>query len=340
LGKDLKIIQIGFGAVGHSLSMTLAMEGAELRAKHGFGIATVAIADSSSSVVDTHGVKLNSVLRRKARTGRVGETNGPPVVDLIEQVKADVVVELTPASPAKGEPSLSHIRGALGSGKHVVTTNKVPLALHYRALVEQASKSGLLLKYGGCVGGGLPALEFGESCALADHVIKIDGVLNATSNFILSEMSNSRGSFSEALKTAQREGYAEADPSLDVGGFDAACKIVILTNHVLRKGYRLGDADPVQGIDRLTGSALRKAEGRGMTLRMIATSEPHPQVRVVEIPRDDDLAVQGASSAIRFQCEKSGPRTISGPGAGGRSTSTAVLRDLVRVGETMMRSWR
>lgn len=288
--------------------------------------------DSTGVAVDTGGLNLKELLLRKARTGSVGsksETAG--AIDIIRNVEADAVVELTPGNPSTGQPGLSHFEAALRSGKHLVTANKITLAMDYPGFMRLARARDLELRYGACTGGGMPLLEFGESCSFAEPVTRIEGVLNATSNFILAEIENRGRSFNDALKEAQRLGYAETDPSLDIDGFDSACKIVIVANHILGTKFTLKDVRPINGIRNISRVRVTEARARGRRIRMIALAERHPEVTVTSVPENDGLAVGGPSNAVKFHCKLSGPRIVSGMAGGGVATSIGVLRDLIRL---------
>jgi homoserine dehydrogenase len=328
---------VGFGVVGSTLGRMLTARQLELRRRCGFGIRTVAVTDSVGSAVDNHGLNLKEISARKRRTGTVGSRAEPDDrLDIIREVGADVVVELTPGNHSTGLPGSSHFEAALRSGKHLVTANKTTLALDYPRFMRVARDQGLKLMYGACVGGGVPILDFGESCSAAESITKIEGVLNTTSNFILTEIERNGRTFREALLEAQRLGYTEADPSLDIDGFDSACKIVIIANHVLGTSFRLKDVSPIVGIRRITESQVKEAGAKGHRIRMIALAKRHLEVMVTKVPWNDELAVEGPSYAVRFHCKYSGARTVSGMGAGGKTTSIAVLRDIIALGKSLL----
>ena len=181
----MRLIIVGLGTVGGGLAELLSSRSQELKAR-GLGFKVVAAVDSKGAAVDEHGLDLALLISRKRKTEKVG-SGDRTALEIVRDVGADVVVELTPGT-MDGEPALSHIRAALGSSKSVVTANKMPLALHYKGLMMAAKKLDVRLLYSACVGGGLPVLEFGRECAAAEPVDKIEGVLNATTNFVLSEM--------------------------------------------------------------------------------------------------------------------------------------------------------
>ncbi len=327
MSREIRVVIVGLGTVGMSLARRILSE------RYTYGIRVVAAIDSKSAAVDDGGLNLRRVLLRKKRTGAIGDgAERPEPLAVIKEADADVLVELTPTDPAHTEPSLSHISMALSTGKDVVTANKMPLALHYRRLLADAESRGRALMYSACVGGGLPVLDLGDLCAQADEVTAIDGVLNATSNFILSEMQERGVGFESALGEARRLGYAEADPGLDIDGVDSACKIVILADHVLGKGFTLDDVRPFEGIRGISRARMEKARRKGKRLRMIASADDGVSVKVEEVSEADPLCVRGTDNAVRFDCEFSGPRIIQGPAGGGDATSTAVLRDLLAIG--------
>lgn len=327
MSREIRAIVIGLGTVGTSLAQRILTE------RYAYGIRVVAAMDSKGAAVDEKGLDLRRVLLRKRRTGTVGddaEHAGPLAV--IKEVDADVLVELTAANPVDAEPALSHISAALATGKDVVTANKMPLALRYRGLLADARRRGRVLRYSACVGGGLPVIDLGDLLAQADEVTAIDGVLNATSNFILSEMEERRVGFESALGEARRLGYAEVDPGLDIDGVDAACKMVILANHVLGRSFTLGSVRPLEGIRGMSRARMEKARREGKRLRMVASADDGVSVNVEEVVETDPLCISGTDNAVRFGCKLSGPRVIQGPAGGGAATSTAVLRDLLAIG--------
>lgn len=325
MGREFRVFIAGLGTVGKALTTRLCRE------NQGRGIRVVAIADSASASADGRGLDIRRLLLRKKKTGRVGDEIGPVgLLSLIKETEADALVELTPANPDGGEPSFSHIRAALASRKDVITANKVPLALHYRELLADAGRRHRMVRYSACVGGGLPVLEVADILARTDEIVSVRGVLNATSNFILSEMEERDIPFESALEEAKRLGYAEADPALDIDGFDAACKIVILANHVLGRNFTLKDVLPLQGIRGMSRTRIR-ARKRGTRLRMVASASKTVSVGVDEVPESDPLCVRGTDNAVRFDCHPLGQRVIEGPAGGGPATSSAVLRDLLAV---------
>jgi homoserine dehydrogenase len=321
---------LGFGTVGQGLAQALA-EKRDFLEERGLEFDIVAVADSRSSVIDVGGLDPMSLIERKRSSGRVGESQ-QGALDLVREVDSDVVVEVTPGNPKDGEPALSHIREALRLSRHVVSANKMPLALHFAELTNMA-KAGVALRYSACVGGGIPMLETGIACREAEEIVGIEGVLNATSNFILTKMQDEGSDYLAALREAQSLGYAESDPSLDVDGFDAAAKLVILANHVMGRNLTLKDVRPMRGIRDLTLRDVRRARSKGKTIRPLATMSKTAEVGPKEVDPRSPLNVFGATNVVVFRCEDSGERVVAGASGGGVATSRAVLRDLVAIAQ-------
>ena len=254
---------IGYGVVGQSLTSILLRRRLETVKDYGFNPKIVAIVDRGGAAINPKGLNLEKMLALKKQKGTLAadpEFGHPKMspLDVIESVEAEVMVEATPTNVKNGEPGLSHIKTAFKTGKHVVTTNKGPLALALPALTELADYNKVYLRFSGTVGGGTPVLELAKKCLLGDKILAIRGVLNGTTNYILSEMEEKRITFQQALASAQKLGYAETDPSMDIDGIDPACKVVIMANWIMNKKYTLKDVN-VQGISGVTLQALAES---------------------------------------------------------------------------------
>ena len=326
----MRVTLLGFGTVGQGLAQALADKRGFLE-ERGMRFDIVAVADSRSSVVDMDGIDPMSIIAKKRSSGRVGESQ-QKALELVRDLDSDIIVEVTPGNPRDGEPALSHIREALRRSKHVVSANKMPLALHFAELTSKVNP-GVSFRYGACVGGGIPMLETGVACREAEGVVGIEGVLNATSNFILTRMQDEGSDYSTAMAEAQSLGYAEADPSLDVDGFDAAAKLVILADHVMGRSMTLADVNPMRGIRDLTSEDIRRAKSKGRAIRPLATVSERAEVSPKEVDSRSPLNVFGATNVVVFHCADSGERVVAGASGGGVSTSRAVLRDLIAIAQ-------
>jgi homoserine dehydrogenase len=199
------------------------------------------------------------------------------------------------------------------------------------ALTELAEHNKVFLRFSGTVGGGTPMLEFAKRCLSGDRILKLQGILNGTTNYILSEMGQSNMSFQDALVNAQKLGYAEKDPSMDIDGFDTACKIVILSNWIMGKKITLKDIE-VTGIRGVTLEMLKDAVKRKSTIKLVGSvDDSEVLVKPLEIPWSDPMCVSGVLNAVTFQTEYAATQTLIGRGAGGIETASAVLRDLLDI---------
>jgi len=333
----MRIILVGYGVVGKGVTTILAKRTVEKVKDYGFNPKIVAIADIDGAVINPRGFspeKLEAIKQRGYPISADPEFGHPGMkaLEVIESVEAEVVVEVTPVNIQTAEPALSHITTAFKTGKHVVTTNKGPLALAMPALTELAEYNNVYFRFSGTVGGGTPMLEFAKRCLAGDRILGIKGILNGTTNYILTEMAQNRVSFQDALANAQKLGYAEREPSMDIDGFDTACKTVILANWILNQKVTLRDVDRT-GIRNVSLEVLDDAAKRGNTIKLIGALDgsSKPVVKPTEIPRTSPLCVSGVLNAVTFQCEFAAEQTIIGRGAGSIETAGAVLRDLLDI---------
>jgi homoserine dehydrogenase len=198
-------------------------------------------------------------------------------------------------------------------------------------LFRSAEYNNVFLRFSGTVGGGTPMLEFAKRCLAGDRILSIRGILNGTTNYILTEMGQKHISFQEALSTAQKLGYAEREPSMDIDGFATACKVVILSNWIMGKKVTLKNVDRT-GIRDVTLEMLQDAAKRNSTIKLVGTvNDQEVSVKPVEIPWTNPLCVSGVLNAVTFQTEYAADQTLIGRGAGGIETASAVLRDLLDI---------
>jgi homoserine dehydrogenase len=307
----------------------------ELIKNYGFNPRIVAITDRGGAAVSAKGLNLEKILTLKKEKGTVATSpeHGHPgmsALNIIENVDAETIVEVTPTNIKDGEPGLTHIKIAFKTGKHVVTTNKGPLALALPALTELAEYNQVYLRFSGTVGGGTPVLDAGKRCLTGDRILSIRGILNGTTNYILTQMDEEHVTFQEALKNAQKLGYAEADPTLDIDGIDTASKLVIMANWIMNKRVTLKNVN-IQGIRNFTLEALTKAAEKNNTIKLIGFVNENLKVAPTEISRQNPLCVRGVLNAVTFVSEFAGEQTIIGRGAGGMETASAILRDLLDI---------
>ena len=230
---------------------------------------------------------------------------------------------------------MSHITSAMKRGMHVISVNKGPLALAFPSLMELAIFNHILFRFSGTVGGGTPILDYGKNSLRGEKITTFMGILNGTTNYILSNMTNGM-SFDAALKDAKSKGYVEADESLDLDGFDAAAKLVILANWIMDMKVTLPDIK-CTGIRDVTSADIKKAAENKCVIKLIASCDKDLVVGPRQVSLDDPLCVNGTLNAISFTSEHSGKQTITGRGAGGIETASSILRDLLDIRKEISR---
>jgi homoserine dehydrogenase len=338
----LRIVLAGFGVVGQSFARLLIAEEKELAFTYGIMPRVVGILDRSGRLVDEHGIDLKKALRLKKETGGIekrgaskhaegGDVVAKRAADVIRDTEAEVLIEATPTNFRTGEPGFSHMKAAFESKKHVITCNKGPLSIAYYGLHELARHNGVQLRFSGAVGGGTPVLDFGKTCSMGDDLVGMRGILNGTCNYILTRMEEEEIPFDVALEGAQKEGYAESDPTLDIDGYDSAVKLVIAANHLLLSSAGVADVS-IKGIRGISSSEVLRMRKENKAIRLVASaSEDGLRVEPIEIPRAHPLCITGANNAVEFDCRYSGPKVIIGKGAGGPETASSLLRDLLEI---------
>jgi homoserine dehydrogenase len=268
--------------------------------------------------------------RRPKVTGVLGRKDG----DFDEILAAsDVIVELIGGT----DPALGYVTRALSEGRHVVTANKQLLAQHGPELIAAAREGGAQLRFEAAVAGAIPVIRVVQESLGAIPIEKVFGIVNGTTNYILTEMARGGLSYDEALKQAQDLGYAEADPTEDVGGADAAAKMAILARLAFGAPVRLEDV-PYEGIEQIKPDDLAYAKELDLSLKLLGVAERvgdgEISVRVFPCflyPGHPLAPVEGPFNAVMVESPAITEITMSGPGAGGPETAAAVLGDVVSV---------
>jgi len=342
---EYKIGMIGCGTVGRGLMEILLAKGQALKDSLGFEARVVAVTDKlKGSLLVPEGIDLNKILAILAEgraldayPGGQGPQSRPLLpLEMIETCEADIIAEMTYTDIKTGEPATGYIEKALRSGKHVVTSNKGPAALHYHALRKLAEQNNRAFRFEGTVMSGTPVFGLFECGLSGNEVREIRGILNGTTNFILTKMEEDGMEYADALKLAQTLGYAEADPTADVEGFDALAKVVILSNVLLGASIKPADLRP-EGISRISRADVLQAKKEGYRYKLIGFSRRvsngvEAGVSPQKVPLSDPLAgVMGAHNALTFDLDLMGKVTISGPGAGKTETGFSILSDMLAI---------
>jgi homoserine dehydrogenase len=320
----MKVALIGLGSVGRGV--------AEMIARKDLGLTITGIADSKSGFMDPSGIDISRLLASKKKNGYCGDQS-LTAADVIKKADYDALIEVTPTNALSGEPAIGYIKTAINRKKHVVTSNKGPIALAYKELRAMARKKGVALRYEATVAGAIPVMHTIEHGLAGNEILALYGVLNGTCNFILTRMAAEGLTYEQALMEARELGYAEADPTYDVQGIDAAIKLVILANTIWDNGMKLSDVDRT-GIDLLTPDALRLADDEGCTIRLIAEANPRRHLLRVSpriLDKNHPLVFEGTLNALTLETDMAKEITLIGKGAGSIETASAIIGDLLYI---------
>lgn len=286
------------------------------------------------------GLKLRDSISHVERGGSVEEygefgkrgLSGPEV---LASGLGDLLVETTPTDILTGEPGLTHIRTALSHGLHVVTAAKGPLVLKHGELRSMARQKEVRLMISAATAAALPTLDV-VTCLAGTEIRRAEGILNGTTNYILTRMQEDNVSYAEALAEAQKMGVAEPDPSLDVEGRDTANKILLIANEVFGANLTLQDI-PVEGILRMSSSEVQQAKAKGRVIKLIRRIEKHgsqvkASVAPVAIPNDHPLSkVRGIEKAISYLTDTMDWVTVSGGKSNPLGAAAAILKDIIHI---------
>jgi homoserine dehydrogenase len=342
---EYKIGLIGCGTVGQGFLKILEKKREHLKEKLDFEAKVVAINDKlKGSLLIPEGIEVEKILELLEQgkkideylEGRPNEAQQLDPLEMIEKCDADIIAELTYTDIKTAEPATSYIKKALQTGKHAVTSNKGPATLNYKELKNLAQENNLFFGIEGTVMSGTPVFSLFEHSLAGNKIKEIKGILNGTTNFILSKMEIENMDYEDALGLAQELGYAEADPTADVEGYDALAKIVILSNVFLEGNIKPSDAKR-EGITSLSKQEILAAKGEGYRYKLIAsTKKEDGQIRAgvspQKLPLSDPLAgIMGANNALTFDLDLLGKVTVQGPGAGKIETGYSILADMLAI---------
>ncbi len=332
----MRILLIGFGVVGQGLAQILHDQAAYLQDHEGFAPQIVGVATRSrGTLYDPAGLDKDALLAAIAQghldhyPTNLSLRRDMETLTLIREAEADVLVEVSYSNLKTAQPALDYCRAALDSGQHLVLANKGPVALAYAELMQQANAVGKRVFFEATVMAGTPALRLGEAGLAGCRIQSARGILNGTTNYILTQMEAGMD-YADALAQAQTLGYAEADPTADVDGWDAAGKVLILAAALFGQKLRFEDMH-VQGISQLNSADIESARANGERWKLIARVGPDGgRVEPMRLPLSDPLAhVAGATNALTYRSDLLSDVTLIGPGAGQTATAAGLLADLL-----------
>lgn len=332
----MRMALIGLGTVGQGLVEILRDRGEYLRETYGFAPRITAVCTRTrGSLYHPDGLDpallLTHAADLRAFPDQPGLERGHDALWLAQHAQADVLVEASPTDLRTGQPALDVCRAALAAGKHVVTANKGPVAVAYAELRDQARAAGRAFLFEGTVMAGTPSIRLAQEALAGCVISRARGILNGTTNYILTQMEGGMR-YADALAQAQALGYAEADPTADVDGWDAAGKGIILAAALF--GVRLTlDQMSVRGISHLTPDDIEAARAAGERWKLIVEVTPEGgSVQPLRLPLTHPLTgVSGGTNAVTYTTDLMGDITLIGSGAGRIQTGFALLADLLAI---------
>lgn len=338
---NYNIALIGFGGVSRALANIISINPEKFYSEMGFTIRIVAVSDIFlGSVYSPEGIDLALLKDLPVAEGAFASLpNGNAKADnenIIKNSNSDIVVEATVTDSVTGQPATSHCRWALSNGKHISTTNKGPLAFAEKELMDLALTNNVSFEYEGVVMSGTPVLRFADKLIKGSEINKFAGIMNGTANYVLGLVEQGQ-TFTDAITSAQQQGFAEADPTADVEGKDVMLKVIVLANRLWGANLTQDDVK-CEGITGLSEAMVKEAVAKGKHWKLIGKASKQDDGSIIAnvSPEKLDLfhplgGINGVVNAITFTSEMLGDVTISGPGAGRTETAYAILSDIIAI---------
>lgn len=328
-----RIFIAGYGTVAKELIKLIQENSDKIKEQYGLEFEVTGIVGSKGMLYQKAGIQLQKLLELGVGSEALLHYSPDREESAFDQ---DVLIDCTPTNIENGEPGLTYILNAIDAGMDVVSVAKGALVHSFKEIKQRSEQKGTKLKYSGATAAALPTIDIGEYSLAGSSITKIEGILNGTSNFILNSMNEDELSFEEALKIAQEKGIAEANPALDVKGFDTACKLLLLSNSLLGSNYSLKDIK-VSGIENLTKADMEQAKVGGKQIKLLArvikennqvTLEVAPQ----ELSNDHPLIhVKGTNKGILFETTEMGVICCTGGASHPKGAAAAALKDLINL---------
>ena len=361
--KTLKIAMLGFGNAGRAFARILLDKHGQIAGDYGCDVQVSAIvtgsrgslvvpacspshcASEAERLAESHsdspfcGIDLADAIRQIEERGRFDESNPMfsrfTAMEVAERADYDVIIELTPLQIFTGQPATDHLRSAIKRGKHAITANKGPIAWAYDELSDLAAEYGVQFYFETTVMDGTPVFNLVDETLKYCNVTEVSGILNTTTNFVLEELAKGRP-YDAVMEEGRQRGFVEADPSMDMEGWDAAAKTAALLNVLMKAGITPRDIDRT-GITEITAAHIDDAASRGCLIKLlcrgtIENGKVVGTVKPVEVPREDLLShIDGTSSVVSITTDLMGKLTIVEHDPELLQTGYGVFSDLVRV---------
>ncbi|TCQ97292.1 homoserine dehydrogenase [Neorhizobium sp. JUb45] len=317
----------GFGGVGRATAKLLLSRRARYRDVYGADVRLVAVCGSRSGAASTDGLE-------EAQLATLEDGLSGPA--FIEDSGADILIEAGPSDFHTGGPGLAYLRASLSAGRDTIVISKGALVHSGRELRSLAEGSGAILKLSGAAAAALPTIDLIQHSLKGCEVLEVEGILNATTNYLLDAMTTRGVGFDEALREAQLGGFAEADPHNDTEGWDTACKLLLIANFGLGADLAMDDLT-VEGIQSVTAERIEAWRGQGLMPKLVGrlwreSGAIRAAVGIRTYPADNPFAnIRGKDKAIRIVTDAMGETLATGSGKEPLATAAAALKDLEHV---------
>lgn len=301
-----KLALLGFGNAGQAFAKMLLQKHEDIKTLYGYDVVVTAIAtNSKGNLLDADGIDLKEALSDIEKSGRFGnekQLTSKTTMKIVQEAEYDVLVEMTPLNIFTGQPAISHIEGAFARKKDVITANKGPIAWKFKELSNMAKEQGVKFFYETTVMDGTPVFNFAEKTLQMAKVTEVSGILNSTTNFILEELA-AGAEYDDIMARGREMGFIEADPAMDIEGYDAAAKITALLN-VLMDADITPDMVDRKGIEDITVDDIKAAETRGNVIKLLCkgyrdeNGVVRASVKPEEVPKGDMLASIDSTTSV------------------------------------------
>lgn len=338
--KTLKIAMLGFGNAGRAFAKILEDKREDIAKKYYCDVKVIAIVTGSKgSLINPNGIDLKKAWTDIENRQHFDETSDEYTVinsiDAANSLDYDVLIELTPLKIFSGQPAIDHIKAALNRKRHAITANKGPIAWSFKELKDLAEKQGVLFYYETTVMDGTPVFNLVDETLKLCKIIEVNGILNSTTNFVIEEMAKGKP-YDEVIREGQSRGFVEADPAMDIEGWDAAAKTAALLNVLMDAGITPNDIER-KGIEDITFEQIKDAESRGNVIKLlchgsIENGKVKGRVWPEEISRDNILAsINGTSSVVSITTDLMRTVSIVEHDPEIEQTGYGVFSDLLRI---------
>ncbi|WP_377865507.1 homoserine dehydrogenase [Bacillus sp. R86525] len=334
----IQIVLSGYGTVGREFIKLLNEKYLYINETYGIDLVVSGVLGRNIAIHNEEGLTIHHLLSYGGGTAAIEKyIEHHPKERVTNSISGNVLVESTVTNLKDGNPGKKYIKQAIEKQMDIVAISKGALVTNWREINEAAKMANVRIRYSGATAAALPTLDIGQFSLAGCNIEKIEGILNGTTNYILSKMYGEDITFEEALKEAQHKGIAETNPALDVSGSDSACKLLLLTNSLMGVEYTLTDIH-IKGIEHVTKQQIRNAKEQHKIIKLIASAHKDEEgnvnlnVEPCEIDKDHPLAkVNGTEKGITFITDTMGQVTTIGGASNPRGAAAAALKDVINL---------